>query len=324
MKLSERIKEYPRHLIVPAVWCGITDVLSLNSDKNIVHKRLRVPAYRRYCQMLSDWVYEQRRNLFDKADTLSLGSPDENPPIWIMWLQGMDKAPELVRMCYESVKRHANGHPIRIVTEENISSYVELPSWIWDKYSNGILSRTNFSDITRLALLAEYGGLWIDSTVFVNKDIDEEVFSFPFFSTRRLPEDDVFYRYPKPEWAVFIFGVWKDSFIMKTCRDVLYEHFREHNSFPTYFMIDYVFAALRDHSRKFRECIEMVPVNNLRVTHLMCIINDEYNPDVFDDYLNDKDYFAKLSNRKKVQKTTASGNLTYYGELCRRMLSTDE
>ncbi len=87
--------------------------------------------------------------------------------IWVCWLQGIEKAPELVRVCYQSLlDMFSDEYSINIITEENYSNYVEFPDYIIKKYKKGIFSRTHFSDLLRLELLIKYGGIWVDSTLF--------------------------------------------------------------------------------------------------------------------------------------------------------------
>ena len=42
-----------------------------------------------------------------------------NEPIWLFWNTGLDKAPEIVRTCYQSVKKYA-GRQVVLLTEKNV------------------------------------------------------------------------------------------------------------------------------------------------------------------------------------------------------------
>ena len=89
-------------------------------------------------------------------------------PIWILWLQGMKQASEVVRMCVHSVERICVGRDehIYLLDENNLFDYIELPDYIVYKWKNGMISNTHFSDIVRVCLLNTYGGIWIDATVY--------------------------------------------------------------------------------------------------------------------------------------------------------------
>lgn len=86
--------------------------------------------------------------------------------IWMCWWQGEENAPEIVRACIDSVRRNAGGHEVVVITDENLSEYVDIPEWVLEKVRAGVMSRTNLSDLLRLSLLAEHGGMWLDATFF--------------------------------------------------------------------------------------------------------------------------------------------------------------
>ena len=105
------------------------------------------------------------------------------PPetIWIMWWQGYNNAPNLVKACINSVKINNKNHNVIIITQENFKDYVMLPNFILKKFENGYISITHLSDIIRVLLLYNYGGLWIDSTVLNISSINRKVFDSTFF-----------------------------------------------------------------------------------------------------------------------------------------------
>lgn len=90
--------------------------------------------------------------------------------IWWLWLQGLDQAPELVRVCLKSLRNNFPDYDIKIITNENIKQYIDLPEEIYNKHNSGWISNAFYSDIIRLSLLAKYGGIWMDSTVYCSND----------------------------------------------------------------------------------------------------------------------------------------------------------
>ena len=103
-------------------------------------------------------------------------------PIFIFWATGIESAPELIKKCYIQLKKTNNNSNIVLITDNNISEYIEFPTYILEKYQLGVISKAQFSDILRFALLSLYGGYWIDATILVtqnlkNKMQDCEVFS---------------------------------------------------------------------------------------------------------------------------------------------------
>ena len=101
--------------------------------------------------------------------------------IWVCWLQGVENAPALVQKCVASIRQYCGDYRVVELTEENISQYISLPTYIWDKYRTGIISRTHFSDILRFALLAEKGGIWMDATTLLTGSLPAFALNTPLF-----------------------------------------------------------------------------------------------------------------------------------------------
>ena len=75
--------------------------------------------------------------------------------------------PDIAKACFNSIKTHADNHPVILITEKNYKDYITFPSYIIEKQQNGILDLTHFSDILRASLLRKYGGIWMDCTVLI-------------------------------------------------------------------------------------------------------------------------------------------------------------
>ena len=75
-------------------------------------------------------------------------------------------APLLVKRCVDSVYENFPEFDIRIIDEKNMLSYIDIPDYVLRKWKNGIIPNAQFSDIIRILLLAQYGGTWIDATVY--------------------------------------------------------------------------------------------------------------------------------------------------------------
>lgn len=80
--------------------------------------------------------------------------------VFIMWWQGEEHAPALVKCCIESLRQHVNGHSLVVISERNIEEYLKMPQFVKDLVKSGAMSFTHLSDLIRLNLLALYGGAW--------------------------------------------------------------------------------------------------------------------------------------------------------------------
>ena len=117
--------------------------------------------------------------------------PNSSGVIWSMWWQGEENCPEVVKLCWASMRKHCGSHKLIIITKDNYQDYVTIPEYILAKVEAGSLLLAHLADIIRVNLLAKYGGLWLDSTIFVAKEIPEEVFSMEFFTIKRVKDHEL-------------------------------------------------------------------------------------------------------------------------------------
>lgn len=54
-------------------------------------------------------------------------------PIWVCWWQGEKKMPDIVKVCYSSICRHADNHPVILITEKNFQEYATMPDFIMQR-----------------------------------------------------------------------------------------------------------------------------------------------------------------------------------------------
>lgn len=105
--------------------------------------------------------------------------------IWVFWWQGLDKAPLIIKLCINNMKKYIKDREIIIITKDNFSYYINLPSYIMEKFNNGNISIQHFSDIIRFYLLYYYGGLWLDATILMKDKLDNNIFDYKFYSIKR-------------------------------------------------------------------------------------------------------------------------------------------
>ncbi|HEM3667620.1 TPA: capsular polysaccharide synthesis protein [Streptococcus suis] len=97
--------------------------------------------------------------------------------VWVLWFQGIENAPILVRRCFESLKQNIPQNKKLVALDaNNLSEYINLPNFITEKYQAGKISHAHFSDIIRIELLSKYGGTWVDATVFMSSPIIHDYF----------------------------------------------------------------------------------------------------------------------------------------------------
>lgn len=234
----------------------------------------------------------------------------EVAPIWTCWMQGAENMPEVIRICHSSLLRHAGKHPVHLITLENYKEYISIPNYIIKRLRDGDISYTHFSDVLRVALLARYGGLWLDATIFVTRDIG--VISMPFFSMKQIPMDNKhvsMYR-----WTSFCLGGVPNLPLFIYLRDALFYYWKVSDTILEYLMFDSIIAAAYMKKRIIKELIDNVPYNNPQLYELSYVMNKAFERPLFDKILSDT-YFHKLTWKVDFVKIDEKGEQTFYGYL---------
>lgn len=130
----------------------------------------------RYLQGKLKW---SERNYVGAPPNNRLSS--EGKFIWFLWQQGLDNAPELVKKCYESTIKYKEDYEVILLTKDNLHDYVELPDHVELLYKNKLMSEALYSDMIRLYLLINYGGIWRDATCFQTECYPSYVKESDFF-----------------------------------------------------------------------------------------------------------------------------------------------
>lgn len=271
-------------------------------------------------KIVLDWIYKNYGNFIKNYKISSPIVPKitfEKLPIWVCWLQGEENAPIIVKKCIASTKKNAGTHPVVIVTEKNISDFVDIPKSIIEKVEIGVLSRTSFSDIVRVMLLSVYGGIWIDATFFIAKKIPESYFEYPLFSAAKQPEprnrkNVCISRY---RWTGSFIGVNKPNHILFSfLRDILLEYEKNNSVFVDYLLIDYFIFVAYCQFLEVKKEIDDIPDNNLNFGWLFHVMNKKFDKDKLEKILKSDTLAFKLTYKIKWKKQTR-GKITYFGKI---------
>lgn len=155
--------------------------------------------------------------------------------VWVCWLQGIDHAPDLVKVCYQSLVDNLIDRDIILLTEENYRDYVNFPEFIQSKIDRGIISRTHFSDLLRLELLIRYGGTWIDATVYCSgRNIPDYMMNSDLFLFQNLKPGLDGHSTCISSWLL---TACSNHPILLLTRALLYEYWSKNNALVDYFLL---------------------------------------------------------------------------------------
>ena len=90
--------------------------------------------------------------------------------IFIYWSTGHDNSPELVKQCVASWERLNPNWNIILIDDENTNAYINMDKYYALKKRIYIQA---YSDILRLELINQLGGIWADATLFCCTPLDQ-------------------------------------------------------------------------------------------------------------------------------------------------------
>lgn len=161
--------------------------------------------------------------------------------VWVCWLQGLENAPEIVKLCCKSIADNVGAdREVVFIDKENYKNYVTLPDYILKKYNDGIIADANFSDILRLELLIKYGGTWIDSTILLTGKPERFMLESPLF----MPCTSMWetYQIAFRTENYFITADSNDKILTMTLK-LLYKYWQSYNICVEYLLV-YVFTEI--------------------------------------------------------------------------------
>lgn len=233
--------------------------------------------------------------------------------IWICWFQGLEQAPPLVRRCIESVQRNANGAEVVILTDASIRTWLDLPAHIIEKYDAGLISKAHYSDIVRCALLYQYGGIWMDATLFLTRPVPDSLFTFSFSSLRSDACSPALAT-SQGYWTAFLLAAQKNSALAKYVRDLFYGYWQHHDALIEYFLIDYSLLYAVEKYPQFAALIRNQPIIGNDRYLIRQFINKPVNSETRQALQNDPTGIYKLSHKEKYQ-TEHNGVETLYSKI---------
>ena len=240
-----------------------------------------------------------------KIETSPQNEYTGNDIIWQYWHQGIDDAPELIKKCFESVRKHMPDKKQVIITFNTIKNYIELPQRYYDLLENKKIPIAIFSDILRVYLLNKYGGTWVDSTIYLTDKIPDDIMNSNFCVLQKNPETDNH----KNKMSCFFIHTKGYSEHMAVIKNVLDKYWKENDFLINYFMFEHVSTMLSDKTSALKEEWDKMPYYDAEITgELQNHLFDDYTSEGFEEFKK-KTSIHKLSY--KVIRGQTSGK-SYY------------
>lgn len=232
--------------------------------------------------------------------------------IYFFWWQGIDNAPDIVKICYKSLleKYDPKLQKINIIDSKNFKEYVDVPEYILQKFQKGIISITHLSDLIRFMLLYKNGGLWVDATMLFTQQIDNQIFEKKFFCLKNpnALKGDI-----TSKWECFYIGGKKHYELFKILSEFWLDYWKKENQLITYLLTEHIFYIAYNENKEIRMDFENLDEFYYKIDYFQRKLNLEFN---YNTYMNicKNEKAIKLTYKKKLIEYCGQ-KLTYFGWL---------
>ena len=270
----------------------LATLLHLGTSKistSIIAASTQFKAYKKLKKKYKHFIQSAAEDLNSEAKDVNICTYKN--VFWFFWYQGFDQAPELVHICYDSIKSNFPERQIILLDKDNIKEYIELPLFIWEKFNRGNISFAHFSDLIRLALLIKHGGTWIDSTVYcTGSNNSDDIINADLFVFRSLAPGNGCQISYVSNWMI---SAKPASRILSLTYDLLIEYWKTNNKIIDYYIF-HIFMTIA--IENFPDEWGMCPIRNNGYPHLLQFSFDEPFNSVKYDEIKALSNFHKLSN----------------------------
>jgi len=231
-------------------------------------------------------------------------SPVPGKTIWLLWLQGWDKAPWLVQKVRESWEKLNPEWNVELVDEKNLKNYVTID------YINKVKSPAAKSDVIRLNLLEKHGGIWADATLLCMHPLDTWIYEalehtgFWMYHGRDNGEG------PASWFMASVAG----STIIRKWKEACDVYWASRSVEDEYFWMDSLFKKLRTSDKDFHDEWSHVPYlwcEDYGQSHMLAEKTQENDPELKKILKDNPPYVLKLSrghNSVEFSETMTESN----------------
>jgi putative glycosyltransferase len=183
--------------------------------------------------------------------------------IWTMWWQGEENAPTIVKSTLYYMRKFAekHGYNVIVIDSKNIEEYVIIPDTIYRKLETKKINLANFSDLVRFMLIDQHGGVWLDSTMYVDSEFPISVLERKFSSINHpdgldISMDD---NITNKRWVSFCLSGTKGNIVAKSMKYFMIDQIENNKVLPDYFMVDFGLDYLYDEFEEIRDILVSIP-----------------------------------------------------------------
>lgn len=208
---------------------------------------------------------------------------------FFFWYQGINKkTPKTILLCLATIKKNAPN--VTVIDKNNYKEYVDLPKHIIGKFNAGDIDITHFSDILRVYILAKHGGVWLDATMILNKQLESFV-GVPYWTIKHNGcPNSIFAMASAPNNPLFI-----------SLEQFYEKYYFDHSAIIDYFLLDQAISLISDNNRIISEMLSKVPDNNSMALYVFKrFFYKRYNSEKFNNAVKETYIYKITYKRPKV------------------------
>lgn len=276
-------------------------------------RKLSERARQRKDQWILRYLQKELQPVLEKyQDHMDRGTYVPDAPIWVCWWTGEDTAPPLVRQCIASIRRNAGSHSVYLITKDNYPDHLEIPGYMLDKVEAGHMGLAHLTDYIRVKLLATYGGLWLDATIFCSQGIPALCFDLPVFTCKGpVRKSDYVSDY---RWVTFCLGGHTGNVFYQFLSGAFETYWKKHEYAVDYLFFDHIILAAYENIPAIRKLLDEIPDNNIHRDDLQAAMNAAVPGSAFDSVIQPDTALYKLSWREQYAHITGDGIVTIYAQ----------
>lgn len=278
--------------------------------KDIISKERLLAAANRYHR----YIYAKTMKLISPVvekytKTNQIEKRNFSRIVWVMWMQGLDSAPEIVKLCVNSIKKNSGYSDVRVISDSNIGDYLDIPSEILEGLNSGRISRALYSDYIRFKVLSRYGGVWLDSTCFCSGPLPSSIEQLQWSSAKGI-ESFIYDGFPSEEfpymdqWVSYFVSSTPNSLFSNFVSDALEYYMTAGFPLTDYFLVFYIAKIARENIQQIGNEFRDIAPNNTKCEqmwqYLDSVSDDKVGIDKVQSWLreNDNTVIYKLSYRR--------------------------
>lgn len=238
---------------------------------------------KRYCK-----VMDKLKEICVPLDNLEFKSGENDGPIWVCWLQGETNMPEIPKACLANLRKFAEGREVKLIDLSNMHHYVDLGGKVIDLYRKGRIANFHLSDLLRMRLLNQYGGLWADATLLITAPFAKEWFENNFYSIKTEPYGRFISR---NRWTSFCMAATKGSAVPSVTDQILTRYWESQSWHIDYFLLDSAINLAYESVEEARRQIDAVPINNTGLYRMGNLLCERFDEEKFKEITSDTSVF---------------------------------